>query len=419
MSGTAAHDLRYHPARRRAGAGIFAAHRRKAAAGAAADGARRRHHRGRISDRLGGRCRGRPHRSPPTLRSGHCRARALPSARTSSAPPGRWRRRRRRRIHVFIATSDLHLERKLRLSREECLRAAMAAVRLARKYTDDVQFSAEDATRSDPAFLWQIIEAVIQSGATTINLPDTVGYSTPDEVARLFPRLSSRGCPSSDQVTFSAHCHDDLGLAVANTLAAIDGGARQVECTVNGIGERAGQRLARGDRDGAQGPRRSPAVRDDVDTREIYPVEPAADRADRRRRAGQQGDRRPQRLRARSRHSPGRDVEGPPDLRDHASRGRRRDRRRRSSSASTPAAMRCSGVASSSATRSIAPLSSGSTRGDRTRRPRENRQRHRPRRHRPARRSRSRRPRTTAPAAADDHAGLHATPAEVGYGHGV
>ena len=145
----------------------------------------------------------------------------------------------RRRIHVFIATSDLHLERKLRMSREECLRSAMAAVRLARQHTDDVQFSAEDATRSDPDFLCHIIEAVIQAGAKTINLPDTVGYSTPDEVADFFRGVISR-VPSSDQVTFSAHCHDDLGLAVANTLAALGAGARQVECTVNGIGERAG-----------------------------------------------------------------------------------------------------------------------------------------------------------------------------------
>ncbi len=145
----------------------------------------------------------------------------------------------RRRIHVFIATSDLHLERKLRMSREDCLRTAMAAVKLARNHTDDVQFSAEDATRSDPDFLCQIIEAVIQAGATTINLPDTVGYSTPDEVAAFFHSVIAR-VPSSDQVTFSAHCHDDLGLAVANTLAAIGAGARQVECTINGIGERAG-----------------------------------------------------------------------------------------------------------------------------------------------------------------------------------
>jgi 2-isopropylmalate synthase len=145
----------------------------------------------------------------------------------------------RRRIHVFIATSDLHLERKLRISREECLRTAMAAVRLARNHTDDVQFSAEDATRSDPDFLCQIIEAVIQAGAKTINLPDTVGFSTPDEVASFFRSVIGR-VPSSDQVTFSAHCHDDLGLAVANTLAALGAGARQVECTINGIGERAG-----------------------------------------------------------------------------------------------------------------------------------------------------------------------------------
>jgi len=144
-----------------------------------------------------------------------------------------------RRIHVFIATSDLHLERKLRMSRDECLRVAMSAVRLARNHTDDVQFSAEDATRSDPDFLCQIIEAVIQSGAKTINLPDTVGYSTPDEVAEFFRSVIAR-VPSSDQVTFSAHCHDDLGLAVANTLAALGAGARQVECTINGIGERAG-----------------------------------------------------------------------------------------------------------------------------------------------------------------------------------
>jgi 2-isopropylmalate synthase len=145
----------------------------------------------------------------------------------------------RRRIHVFIATSDLHLERKLRMSRSHCLKVAMDAVRFARTFTDDVQFSAEDATRSDPGFLWHVIEAVIQCGAKTINLPDTVGYSTPDELQTFFAGLIRR-VPSSDQVTWSTHCHDDLGLAVANTLGALTGGARQVECTVNGIGERAG-----------------------------------------------------------------------------------------------------------------------------------------------------------------------------------
>jgi len=145
----------------------------------------------------------------------------------------------RKRIHVFIATSDLHLERKLRMSRSHCLKVAMDAVRFARTFTDDVQFSAEDATRSDPEFLWHVVEAVIQSGAKTINLPDTVGYSTPDEIQTFFGGLRNR-VPSSDQVIWSTHCHDDLGLAVANTLAALTGGARQVECTINGIGERAG-----------------------------------------------------------------------------------------------------------------------------------------------------------------------------------
>jgi 2-isopropylmalate synthase len=145
----------------------------------------------------------------------------------------------RRRIHVFLATSDLHLERKLRMTRDDCLRTAMNAVRLARQFTDDVQFSAEDATRSDPDFLWRVVEAVIQSGAKTINLPDTVGYSTPDEIKDFFTAIINR-VPSSDQVTFSTHCHDDLGLAVANSLAAMTAGVRQVECTINGIGERAG-----------------------------------------------------------------------------------------------------------------------------------------------------------------------------------
>ena len=145
----------------------------------------------------------------------------------------------RRRIHVFIATSDLHLERKLRISRQECIDTAINAVRRARQFTDDVQFSAEDATRSDPEFLWRVVEAVIQAGAKTINLPDTVGYSTPDEIKEFFATIINR-VPSSDQVVFSAHCHDDLGLAAANSLSALEGGARQVECTINGIGERAG-----------------------------------------------------------------------------------------------------------------------------------------------------------------------------------
>ncbi len=145
----------------------------------------------------------------------------------------------RRRIHVFIATSDLHLERKLRISREACLNAAVAAIHRARRYTDDVQFSAEDATRSDMDFLCRVIEEVISAGCTTVNLPDTVGYSTPDEIGTFFRTVMAR-VSNARHAIFSTHCHDDLGLAAANTLAAVSAGARQVECTVNGIGERAG-----------------------------------------------------------------------------------------------------------------------------------------------------------------------------------
>src|SRR5688500_9863722 len=143
------------------------------------------------------------------------------------------------RIHTFIATSDLHLQAKLRMSRDQCLEAAADAVRVARQHTDDVEFSAEDATRSDMDFLCRVIEATIKAGATTINLPDTVGYLTPDETRDFFRTIRSR-VPHGDDVIFSTHCHDDLGLAVANSIAAVEGGARQVECTVNGIGERAG-----------------------------------------------------------------------------------------------------------------------------------------------------------------------------------
>ena len=143
------------------------------------------------------------------------------------------------RIHTFIATSDLHLAKKLNISREQCLDHAVAAVTQARKYTDDVQFSAEDATRSDMGFLCRVVEAVIDAGGTTINLPDTVGYSTPDELHDFFVTVR-RNVPNADRAVFSAHCHDDLGLAVANTHAAITAGVRQVECTINGVGERAG-----------------------------------------------------------------------------------------------------------------------------------------------------------------------------------
>lgn len=145
----------------------------------------------------------------------------------------------RARIHTFIATSDLHLERKLRIGRDECLQAVTDGVKQARGYTDDVEFSAEDATRSDVDFLCRVVETAIAAGATTINLPDTVGYCTPEEIEEFFTEVRSR-VGGVDGVVFSTHCHDDLGLAVANSLAAVRAGVRQVECTINGIGERAG-----------------------------------------------------------------------------------------------------------------------------------------------------------------------------------
>jgi 2-isopropylmalate synthase len=145
----------------------------------------------------------------------------------------------RARIHIFLASSDIHLQYKLKISREEALEQAHKAIALARIYVDDVEFSPEDSTRTDIDFLCKIVQVAIEAGATTINMPDTVGYTFPDEYRKMFRTVRER-VPGADKVVFSSHCHNDLGLAVANSLAAIDGGARQVECTINGIGERAG-----------------------------------------------------------------------------------------------------------------------------------------------------------------------------------
>jgi 2-isopropylmalate synthase len=145
----------------------------------------------------------------------------------------------RPRIHTFLSTSDLHLAAKLNISREQALDQIAAMVALARTYTDDVEFSPEDATRTDPDFLVKVCEVAIQAGANTLNLPDTVGYCLPQDYADMFRNIQAR-VPGVENVVLSAHCHDDLGLAVANTIAAIQAGVRQVECAVNGIGERAG-----------------------------------------------------------------------------------------------------------------------------------------------------------------------------------
>ena len=147
----------------------------------------------------------------------------------------------RARIHVFLASSDLHLEYKLKMGRAEALDLTAESVRLARTFVDDVEFSPEDATRSDRDFLVEMVRVAVEAGATTINMPDTVGYSTPEEYGRMFVEVRERvHAVDAEGVVLSSHCHDDLGLAVANSLAAITAGAHQVECTINGIGERAG-----------------------------------------------------------------------------------------------------------------------------------------------------------------------------------
>ncbi len=144
---------------------------------------------------------------------------------------------RRPRIHTFIATSEIHLKYKLKKSQQQVLDEAVAAVELARHFTEDVEFSAEDATRTEFDYLEEICRAVVAAGARTVNLPDTVGYSVPEEYAALIGRMVQ---VLGDSAIVSVHCHDDLGLAVANSIAAVQAGARQIECTVNGIGERAG-----------------------------------------------------------------------------------------------------------------------------------------------------------------------------------
>ncbi len=145
----------------------------------------------------------------------------------------------RKRLHVFIATSPIHREHKLKLSREQVIAQAVSGVELARSLADDVEFSAEDAIRTEPEYLAEVLEAAIAAGASTVNIPDTVGYTTPAEMTRLI-RFIQENVPNIDQAIISTHCHNDLGMAVANSLSAVEQGARQIECTINGIGERAG-----------------------------------------------------------------------------------------------------------------------------------------------------------------------------------
>ena len=143
------------------------------------------------------------------------------------------------RIHIVLATSDIHLKYKLRITRDQCVEQARESIRFAKSLCDDIEFSSEDATRTDPDFLCRVLDAVVEVGATTLNIADTVGYTVPTEFGDLITTIRRR-VKGIENVTISAHCHNDLGMAVANALAAVAAGARQVECTINGIGERAG-----------------------------------------------------------------------------------------------------------------------------------------------------------------------------------
>jgi len=143
------------------------------------------------------------------------------------------------RIHVFVATSAIHREYKLKMAKEEIIKSAVGAIRMAKELCDDVEFSPEDASRTELGYLAEVVSAAIEAGATTVNIPDTVGYTVPAEFDKLFGYLHEH-VDRIDDITLSVHCHNDLGMAVANSLAAVSAGARQIECTINGIGERAG-----------------------------------------------------------------------------------------------------------------------------------------------------------------------------------
>jgi 2-isopropylmalate synthase len=175
------------------------------------------------------------------------------------------------RIHTFIATSDIHLEHKLKMSREQVMEAAIQAVKHAKRYTENVEFSSEDGSRSDPDFLCRLFEAVIEAGATTVNLPDTVGYAMPDEFGQMVSYVREH-TPNIHQAVLSVHCHNDLGLATANSLAALKAGARQVEVTINGIGERAGNTSLEEIVMALYTRREHLGLVSDIKTREIYPT---------------------------------------------------------------------------------------------------------------------------------------------------
>ena len=279
-------------------------------------------HRGRLPHRLARRLRGRAARSP--ARSAACRSAAWPAAATrTSTGPGRPSGTPSSRGSTSswppapsIASSSS------RWTRSGIIRHAVAGVQRAVGYCPNVEFSPEDAARTETDFLCEVVEAAIAAGATTVNIPDTVGYATPSHMHHVIQTLRNR-VPNIDKAVISVHCHNDLGMAVANSLAAVEAGAGQIECTINGLGERAGNcsleevvmaLRTRSDYLSRPHERQHPAA---------GAHQPPGGQRDRHPGAAQQGDRRPERLRPRGGHPPGRHAQGTHDLRDHAARGRR------------------------------------------------------------------------------------------------
>ena len=222
----------------------------------------------------------------------------------------------RPRIHTFISTSDIHIEYQLQTTRDDVKGQARAAVAHAKQYVDDVEFSPMDATRADVEFTAEVCQIAIDEGATTINIPDTVGYTMPHEFTAYLQRLYEL-IPRLKDVVLSVHCHDDLGLAVANSFAGLMAGARQVECAINGIGERAGNASLEEIVMLLHTRERAVGLHTAVNTREIARTESPGLPSDRLSGPAEQGDRRAQRVRARVGHPSGRSAQGADHLRDH------------------------------------------------------------------------------------------------------
>ncbi len=226
------------------------------------------------------------------------------------------------RIHTFIATSALHMEKKLRMTPEQVLEQAKLSVRFARNACPDVEFSPEDGSRSDLDFLCRVLEAAIREGATTINIPDTVGYAVPEQFGEFIKKLRER-MPNSDKAVWSVHCHNDLGMAVANSLAAVTiGGARQIECTINGLGERAGNTSLEEVVMAVKTRSDFFELETRIDTTQIVPTSRLVSQITGFVVQPNKAVVGRERLRARLGHPPGRRAQGARDLRDHARRGR-------------------------------------------------------------------------------------------------